>query len=137
MAEPIRRQLRNHGLRATHARVVLLEHLERTTLPLAATSIAAALETVCDRPTVYRNLAVLEGVGLIEELGRVAGQTWFRSANRRAFDLLFVCTECVQAFPLEADAPAPAREEWAPVLREAFVLARGACHDCRASRGDA
>ena len=82
MAQPIRQLLRSHGLRATHARVVLLQHLEQLARPAAAATIAAGLAPVCDRPTVYRNLAVFSEVGLIEDLGRVAGQTWFRPVFR-------------------------------------------------------
>ena len=132
MAEPIRQMLRERGLRATHARVVLLEQLEQAQLPVSATAIASRLERVCDRPTVYRNLSVLAEAGLIEELGRAAGQTWFQPVRlQRAFDLLFVCTVCVRAFPIEAAPPTPARSEWSRVLREADLLARGICHACR------
>jgi Fe2+ or Zn2+ uptake regulation protein len=138
MAEPIRQMLRKHGLRATHARLLLLDHLHRATRPVAATTIAAHLESVCDRPTVYRNLTILTDVGLIEDLGRAGGQTWFRSTlSQRAFGLLFVCSDCVRAFPLEADAPAPTSPEWRELLREAFLLATGICLECRADRGEA
>ena len=89
MAESSRQLLRSRGLRATHARVALLDLLERTSLPAAASEIAAGLEPLCDRPTVYRNLTMLSEAGLVEELGRAAGQTWFRpTTDATAFDSL-------------------------------------------------
>lgn len=129
---PFQQRLRSHGLRATRARVSLLEHLEGAPLPVNAATIASSLGPVCDRPTVYRNLAVLAEHGLVEDLGRAAGQTWFRLANQQSsFDLLFVCTACVRAFPLRAEAPAAAAPEWVEVLQESFLLARGTCCECR------
>ena len=135
VAPSIRQRLKSHGLRATNARLVLLDLLETAEHPVAAAAIANQLEPVCDRPTVYRNLAVLSELGLIQELGRAAGQTWFRATQRTPdYDLLFVCTECACAYPLKAEAPAPVSPEWTSALRDAMLLAKGRCADCR---GDA
>ncbi|MEA2324243.1 MAG: hypothetical protein QOD81_4093 [Solirubrobacteraceae bacterium] len=57
--------LRARGLRASSARRLVLEVLYRTDAPLTAEQVAGRLGGHSDVASVYRNLEMLEGVGLI------------------------------------------------------------------------
>ncbi|MEA2229913.1 MAG: hypothetical protein QOF04_3543 [Solirubrobacteraceae bacterium] len=57
--------LRARGLRASSARRLVLEVLYRTDAPLTAEQVARELGGRSDVASVYRNLEMLEGVGLI------------------------------------------------------------------------
>ena len=124
-----RQLLRAAGLRVTRARLALLDLLDKQGAPFSASQLAARLSSTCDRPTVYRNLAALTDAGLVEELGRVEGQTWYRGAQDDEPGALFLCGDCGRAYPLDARVEAAA-PRWSAALQSARALLSGVCAPC-------
>jgi Fur family ferric uptake transcriptional regulator len=63
--DALRGQLRAAGLRVTHSRVVVLNHLQQAAAPLSHADLIAQLESEgLDRVTIYRNLNDLTEAGL-------------------------------------------------------------------------
>ena len=130
----LRAQVRAAGLRITGARVALLAMLDAAEAPRSASELIVALATECDRPTVYRNLAVLREAGLIDEIGRVCGQTWYSSLRLRTDGAaVFICEDCTSAHMLRAEIAFP-DQGWSRSISHASVLIAGVCPRCLAAR---
>lgn len=113
----------------TTARVALLHALEQASGPRTATALAQALSGCCDRPTVYRNLRTLADAGLVSEIGRMGGQTWFSGGVRPVSSALFFCDGCGCAYALRArlDVQEP---RWREALAAASTWVSGTCPGC-------
>jgi Fur family ferric uptake transcriptional regulator len=86
--------LRERGLRLSGARRVVLEALYATDAPLSAEEIAEGIGAlpVSDLASVYRNLEMLERLGLVQHvhLGHGAGR-YVRAGREREY---LVCERC-------------------------------------------
>ncbi len=60
--------LKEHGLRHTQARQELLNILLKSEVALSMAEIRERLNGRCDRVTLYRNLKVLTGKGLVHQI---------------------------------------------------------------------
>jgi Fur family ferric uptake transcriptional regulator len=129
--------LRARGLRVSSARRLVLEALFAAERPLTAEAIAAGLEgwlPASDLASVYRNLDLLEEVGLVRHfhLGHGAGLYSLASGG----ELEFVTCERCGAF--EAVAPERLDAVRALIAAELGYRARfshfpivGTCRDCQ------
>lgn len=109
-ADACRGAIRESGLRATPARIAVLQLLRRAERPLSHADVCDLLdESMWNRTTVWRNLSDLEGAGLVRrtELG---DRVWRfeESASSGEHDAAahphFICTRCgdVECLPDEA-----------------------------------
>ena len=90
--------LRERGLRVSAARRELLEALYAADRPLSAEELAGD----GDVASAYRNLEVLEGLGLVTHVHLGHGPGRYQPAGRpREF---VVCERCGDVSPLSADA---------------------------------
>jgi Fur family ferric uptake transcriptional regulator len=126
--------LRDAGLRATSARIVVLGCLLEAEAPLSHGEVCGLLEERgYDRATLYRNLSDLTEAGLLTR--RDHGDHLWRFEVASAADEHdrtdhphFVCNECgvVECLPEEAVAVTRA----APKVRKVEVQLRGVCESC-------
>ena len=90
--------VRAHGLRLSSARRLLLQALFDADRPLSAEELAGD----GDVASAYRNLEVLEGLGLVTHVHLGHGPGRYQPAGRpREF---VVCERCGDVSPLSADA---------------------------------
>ena len=90
--------VRAHGLRLSSARRLLLQALFDADRPLSADALAGD----GDVASAYRNLEVLEGLGLVTHVHLGHGPGRYQPAGRpREF---VVCESCGDVSPLSADA---------------------------------
>jgi len=134
-----RRALRDVGLRATPARIAVLQLIRQEVRPLSHADVCDALgETQWNRSTLWRNLCDLETAGLVQR--KALGDRLFRFEHTRdeAADdhhahPHFICVSCgdVSCLPEETfqwNAPRIAPRS----VRQghAEVEVRGVCDDC-------
>lgn len=125
----LRALLHSAGLRATEQRLAVLAALEAGPGPCSASWLQEHLRGVCDRPTVYRNLAVLSAAGLIDEVGRACGQTWYRRSGQHGAGAVFVCVLCRHARSVEVRLASP-EVRWHRALAQASTFFTGICPEC-------
>ncbi len=107
----IRERLRAAGLRATAARVDVLEAMLSATTALTHPELAARLPQH-DRATVYRNLVTLAEAGLLRRFD-AGDHAWRFEPVRDRDHAHFVCGDCgdVSCLPeLELQLPAALRQ---------------------------
>ncbi|MDX2092196.1 MAG: transcriptional repressor [Kofleriaceae bacterium] len=130
--DAVRRALHACGLRATPARIAVLDVLRSAGVPLSVDDVQQRLDgVVLDRTTVFRNLTALMRVGLARRLDlgdrrwrfiRVAAGAW----------ATFVCTGCGEVQPLERVrfAVGMPGAPGAIARREIALYAHGRCDRC-------
>jgi Fur family ferric uptake transcriptional regulator len=129
--------LRARGLRLSGARRVVLEALYATDAPLSAEQIAegnAELPT-SDLASVYRNLEMLERLGLVQHvhLGHGAGQ-YVRAGREREYLVCERCGTSVAVSPERLDSVRAAVEAATGFhARFSHFPIVGLCGDCAAS----
>ncbi|MBA2504426.1 MAG: transcriptional repressor [Thermoleophilaceae bacterium] len=99
--------LREHGLRVSAARRLVLDALYRAEDPLTAEQVAAgALGPRADLASVYRNLETLEGLGLVRHfhLGHGPGLYVRAGAPPREYLVCDSCGEVKAVPPAKLDA---------------------------------
>lgn len=99
--EQLRERIRAVGLRATHARVVVLAFVEDADGPITHGDAADALaEQGMDRATVYRNLNDLSEAALVRRAD-FGDHVWRYEVAHAETHVHFVCTGCgvVQCLP--------------------------------------
>jgi Fur family transcriptional regulator, ferric uptake regulator len=87
--------VRDHGLRLSSARRIVLEALFRAGVPLAAEEIAGGARgrvPACDLASVYRNLEALEAAGVVRHMHVGHGPGLYAPAG--AAPELVVCERC-------------------------------------------
>lgn len=97
MATSIVDRLRSGGKKLTKARKAILAVLERSSLPITAADVHARLmkaHAVVDLVTVYRNLAMLQGLGLVNAVGFHEGQMRYEVCHGRAHHHHIQCRGC-------------------------------------------
>lgn len=135
--DAIRQELHELGLRATVARVAVLEVLREARSPLTHADVAEHLDVVgCDRATVFRNLVALAEAGLVNRTD-LGDHTWrFEAVDRGKPDHEhphFLCTSCgtVACIPgLEVRIPRGRRVPRSVKARSVEVQIKGVCDDC-------
>ncbi len=140
--EQIRRELAQAGLRVTPQRLIVLEILREADEHLDAEAIYARAKERDPRislATVYRALAKLKEVGLIE-------QRYFARDHKREYyeatgkgeHYHFTCLGCGKVIEVETPRIAQARQELSEALGLEFVHAcicfEGFCPECAAQR---
>jgi Fur family ferric uptake transcriptional regulator len=129
--------LRRAGLRATPARVAVLNALYRSQAPLSHADVGDLLdEALWDRATLFRNLTDLAKAGLArrvdlgDHIWRFEAQT---AGHQPTAHPHFVCTacgtvECVPGLQLVADQASASM----PLLDQRFeIQLKGLCDGCR------
>ncbi len=97
MATTIVSRLKAGGKKLTKARKAILAVLERNTLPITAAEVHAGLvksHAAADLVTVYRNLAMLQELGLVNAVGFHEGQMRYEVCHGRAHHHHIQCRGC-------------------------------------------
>lgn len=94
--ERILRELKDGGHRMTKARTAIVDFLLKNKLPITASGILAALQSVCgfkcDRVTIYRELNFLVEKGIVCRVNLVGKATHYEIEADHHHHL--VCTKC-------------------------------------------
>jgi Fur family transcriptional regulator, ferric uptake regulator len=129
------RQLRACGLRATPARIAVLEVLAASTHALSQADLLEHLPARHDRTTIFRVLTTLVRVRILRRVDagdRVWRYQFLATADSRGLTASFVCTECdrvTELVGLELRATG-ANAPRAISRRTVEVLVRGVCDAC-------
>ncbi len=133
--DELRSALRARDLRATPARLAVLELLRAKAAPMSHGDVADRLSTqTWDRATIYRNLIDLAEAGLARRTD-VGDHVWRFEAVTEGHETAhphFVCTECgtVECLPELELAVRRARAPRAVRQRQVEVHVRGLCDAC-------
>lgn len=141
-AESCRRALKEVGLRATPARVAVLQLIREESRPLSHADVCEALvENQWNRTTLWRNLCDLETAGLVQR--KALGDRLFRfehadssSTHDAHAHPHFICISCgdVSCLPEEMFQWDEPRHVPRSVRQgHAEVEVRGVCDDCNLS----
>ena len=87
--------LRENRLKATPARVAILEVFEHAFKPLAIKDLEQALgkNSAVDTATLYRNVENLKGLGILSEVNISSGQAFFEIGSKPHHHHL-ICESC-------------------------------------------
>ncbi len=121
--------LKLHGLRLTTAREEILSTLNHLASP--ATILEIAEKTDVDTATVYRNVATLTKLGIIEEISTIGHPSRFALAHGHHHDHI-ACTECGKLVHITCtmpSAPLPSHEQFATIDHHE-VTYYGLCTNC-------
>ena len=97
MATSILGSLKAGGKKLTKARKAILAVLEESSLPIPAADVHARMmkaHAVVDLVTVYRNLAMLQELGLVNAVGFHEGQMRYEVRHGRAHHHHIQCRGC-------------------------------------------
>ena len=97
METAICKSLKAGGKKVTKARKAILAVLEQGTLPITAAEVHARLikaRAEADLVTVYRNLAMLQELGLVSAVGFHEGQMRYEVCHGRAHHHHIQCRGC-------------------------------------------
>lgn len=97
MGESILESLKAGGKKLTKPRKALLEILESSPLPITAAEVHARLRKgrhVADLVTVYRNLTMLQELGLVNPVGLHEGQMRYEVRHGREHHHHIQCRGC-------------------------------------------
>lgn len=93
----IAKSLKEGGKKLTKARKAILAVLEQNALPITAADVHACLikeQVAVDLVTVYRNLAMLQELGLVNAVGFQEGQMRYEVRHGRAHHHHIQCRGC-------------------------------------------
>jgi Fur family transcriptional regulator, ferric uptake regulator len=127
--------IRAHRLRATAARVAVLEAVRASRRPVSHADLVRRLaRQALDRATIFRNLAALRRVKLVHRLD-LGDRVWrFVAAGDRAPGALaeFACTVCgvVVVLPDARLYTSVGRVSRGLALGELHIAVRGRCNEC-------
>lgn len=103
MAESILDSLRAGGKKLTKPRKAILAILEQRSLPITVSEIADELKkarATVDLVTVYRNVAMLQELGLVNQVGLHEGQVRYEICHGREHHHHIQCRGCGQIVDL-------------------------------------
>lgn len=131
--EDLKNSLRASGLRATRARVRVLQHLHGRTRPTSHPEVHQVLaEEGWDRATLYRNLIDLTEAGLVRRVN-VGDSVWRFELKTTPTDGAhphFLCTACGSITCLP-QIPLPTEGMPKSITSgEATLQIQGVCDDC-------
>ena len=138
--ELLKGQIREAGLRATGARIAVLECLVAAATPLTHADVCERLEALgYDRATLYRNLVDLTGAGLVTRTD-LGDHLWRFELSRDeehepTSHAHFVCQECGDVSCLPEGAVSVGGDQKLPLPRSlerraVEIQVRGVCNDC-------
>lgn len=137
--QSLRERLRDHGLRATSARVAVLSLLVQRKAPLSHAEVFESVgDEGYDRATVYRNLIDLVEAGILRraDMGDHVWRFELVADDERhsgAVHPHFVCSECgtVRCLPESAIAIQPSSKTPRALRRNGLeIQLRGRCDAC-------
>lgn len=143
-AEDFASLVREQGLRATPATLLVLQILSHAQVPLTHEEIQGAFagntDAPPDRVTLYRVLERLTAVGLCDTLTGADRRSRF-TLHAKGSGHVFECAQCHKVVPLPQDPELPAAlERLRKTLKrkgmqtqESMVTLRGTCGDCGSS----
>ena len=133
--DALKRSIRDVGLRATPARLAVLQMLRKSESPLSHSEVSARLsDQGIDSATVFRNLNGLAQVGLLRrtELG---DHVWrFEAVAEGTHDPHphFLCVDCGSVTCLEeVKLTANSQRATASIGEVTEILVRGHCNACK------
>jgi Fur family ferric uptake transcriptional regulator len=134
--DELRRELRDRGVRATPARLAVLELLRGMGRPLSHAEVVKELaDESADPATLYRNLIDLDRIGLVRRRD-MGDHTWRFEAVSADHDAAahphFVCTECgtVECLPAIELPAVRVKVPRAVRSRQVEIQLRGVCDAC-------
>jgi Fur family ferric uptake transcriptional regulator len=100
-SKTIKQQLKGNKLKATPARLGLLDVFEHVKKPLSVTELAQKLGRLgVDKATLYRNVESLEALGLLKKIHLADRQEYYELAGRHHHHHL-VCKICGKVSDVE------------------------------------
>ncbi|MBL6722159.1 MAG: transcriptional repressor [Planctomycetes bacterium] len=134
-----REQLRASGLRATSARLAVLQALSRSPKPLAHSELVKALGPAagCDPATVFRTLTRLVETGLATVVSQAGGMDRYALGSGSAETHEhphFICSDCgsVSCLDVVATPSLEVPRRWRRSVQAATLQLQGRCPDCLA-----
>ena len=104
--------LKNHGLKNTKQRQLVLEELAKTKSALSQPELEKTLGKVMDRVTLYRILSSFEEKGIVHSVLDLNGTTNYASCSTACTEghhhdqhLHFNCTNCQKIYCLDVKIP--------------------------------
>ena len=97
MANPVLEKLKASGKRLTKPRKAILGVLEQSSLPITVAEIRERLKkgkVAADLVTIYRNVAMLQGLGLVDPVGLHEGQMRYEVHHGREHHHHIQCRGC-------------------------------------------
>ena len=134
--------IREFKLRATSARVLVLQFLANQTGPVSYSDLVDIIQSQtttandCDPATIYRNLVKLTEVGLTRVASQVHGKPRYELASRPDVSIHkhphFFCTECeiVSCLPGETLTYMSLSDPWKESITQASIQLQGLCPKC-------
>jgi Fur family ferric uptake transcriptional regulator len=102
-APPASAWLREHGLRATHGRIAILDLLNASDVPLTLADIHERVRRAgCDFATVFRFITLLEEKSLVERVAWIDGTTRHEMRGRPGthHHHYLICRTCHRVEPI-------------------------------------
>lgn len=134
--QEIREQLKKSGLRATSARIAVLQVLKDSERPLSHSEMVSQLKEIYgDQATIYRTLITFVDVGIIRVASNVGGMARYEfvdaSHDAQHVHPHFLCQTCgiVSCLP-KTTVISSVDEQWREILRASEVQFLGSCLDC-------
>ncbi|MBX3416459.1 MAG: transcriptional repressor [Pirellulaceae bacterium] len=134
--DEIKDSLRSCGLRATPARIALLQFMRKNRMPLTHADVAKELSYLgIDAATVFRNLNSLAEAGLLRKI-EIGDHVWrFEVINSSEGESgehpHFLCVDCGSITCLdEVKLTAGSHRATASVGVVTEIMIRGHCNDC-------
>lgn len=134
--DEVRDLIRSRGVRATRARMVVLDLLRASGQPMSHGQVAERLAAEgWDQATLYRNLIDLSEIGLVRRTD-MGDHVWrfeiVRDDHDPAKHPHFICTECgtVECLPVMEIVTARAKIPKSFKQRQVEVQVRGLCDAC-------
>ncbi len=133
--DPIKKAIREAGLRATPARMATLQLLRSSNTPLTHAVVADHLAvTGVDKATVFRNLNDMADAGLLRRT-EVGDHVWrFEAMSSQHDDAHphFLCVDCGTVSCLDnVQLTAGSQRASKKVGEVTEILLRGRCNECR------
>jgi Fur family ferric uptake transcriptional regulator len=122
-------RIQAHGLRLTRARQEIIRTLASLTKPATLQDICK--QTNVDAATIYRNLAPLRSIGVIEEITTTGHPSRFALAHEHHHDHI-TCTTCGTLVHIPCTLPHaafPSHSQFAKIDHHE-VTYYGLCHRC-------
>lgn len=129
--------MKDAGLKVTAARLGLLDVLKHAKKPLSIKDIANALEKKIDLATFYRNMELLAGVGLVEQVRFLGRGSLYELAGSHHHHI--ICERCgkisnVKKCQLALEEFSVKNSGFAVISRHSLEFF-GVCKKCSSSLG--
>lgn len=120
----MRKNLTTHGLKATEARLAILEVLSNNSSPQSYEQIKPNLPSSINKTTFYRNMALFEEHGIVSKF-ESKDRVWFYEFGDGCH-AHFMCEKCKKIICLHISTPFLHEKNY---IKK--VIYQGWCEDCR------